>query len=163
MTISGIPLHPLVVHAAVFLAPLAALLGILFAVRPNWRWALRHPLALVAVGAAAAVQFSAITGDALSASLGRNDPSRALIEVHEMWAGRLQAAAWVLAVVAVAAWWSVPHGSPIPGHEREHPQLAGAVALSRVAVPLLFVLGTATGILTVLTGHAGAVAVWSGQ
>ena len=103
MTISGIPLHPLVVHAAVFLAPLAALLGILFAVRPNWRWALRHPLALVAVGAAAAVQFSAITGDALSASLGRNDPSRALIEVHEMWAGRLQVAAWVLAAVALTA------------------------------------------------------------
>lgn len=161
MTISGIPLHPLVVHAAVFLALAAALIAILFAVRPPWRWALRHPLAIAAVGAAAAVQISAMTGDALSASLGRNDPGRPLIEIHEMWAGRLEAVAWALAVSALVAWWSVPHGSPIAGHEREHPQVAGAVTLSRIAIPLIFVLGVATAVLTVLTGHAGAVAVWT--
>lgn len=163
MTISGIPLHPLVVHAAVFLAPMAAVLAMLFAVRPPWRWALRHPLAIAAVGAAAAVQFSAMTGEELSESLGRNDPGRSLIAVHEMWAGRLEVAAWALAVSTVVAWWSVPHGSPIPGHERDHPQVAGAVTLSRIAIPLIFVLGLATAVLTVLTGHSGAVAVWSGQ
>lgn len=163
MTISGIPLHPLVVHAAVFLAPSAAVIAILFAVRPPWRWALRHPLAIAAVGAAASVQFAAITGDALSASLGPKDPGRPLIEIHEMWAGRLEVATWALAVAALVAWWSVPHGSPIPGHEREHPQVAGAVALSRIAVPVILVLGLAVAALTVMTGHAGAVAVWSGQ
>lgn len=163
MTISGIPLHPLVVHAAVFLAPSAALIAVLFSVRPPWRWALRHPLAIAAVGAAASVQVAAITGDELSESVGRTAPSRHLIEVHEMLGGRLEAAAWALAVFAVAAWWSVPHGSPIPGHEREHPQVAGAVTVSRIAIPLIFVLGVATAVLTVLTGHAGAVAVWSGQ
>jgi hypothetical protein len=163
MTFSGIPLHPLVVHAAVFLAPTAAVLAILFAVRPPWRWALRHPLAIAAVGAAAAVQISSITGDALSESLGRNDPGRALIEIHETWAGRLDVATWALAAAALAAWWAVPHGSPIPGHEREHPQVPGAETLSRIAIPLIFVLGVATAMLTVLTGHAGAVAVWSGR
>jgi len=163
MTISGIPLHPLVVHAAVFLAPAAAVIAILFAVRPPWRWALRHPMAMAALGAAASVQFSAMTGDALSESLGRNDPGRHLIEIHEMWAGRLQAVAWALAVSTLVAWWSVPHGSPIPGHEREHPEVAGAEALSRIAIPLIFALGVATAVLTVLTGHAGAVAVWSAQ
>lgn len=163
MTISGIPLHPLVVHAAVFLAPTAALVAILFALRPSWRWVLRHPLAVASVGAAASVQLSAITGDALSAALGPRDPGRPLIEIHEMWAGRLEVAAWALAVAALVAWWSVPHGSPIPGHERAHPQSAGAVALSRIVVPVVFLLGLATAALTILTGHAGAVAVWSGQ
>lgn len=163
MTISGIPLHPLVVHAAVFLAPMAALIAILFAVRPPWRWALRHPLAIASLGAAVSVQIAAMTGDALSASLGRNDPGRPLIEIHEMWAGRLQVAAWALAVSALVAWASVPHSSPIPGHEREHPQVAGVVTLSRIAIPATFVLGLATAVLTVLTGHAGAIAVWLGQ
>lgn len=163
MTISGIPLHPLVVHAAVFLAPAAAVIAVLFAVRPPWRWALRHPLAIAAVGAAASVQISSITGDALSESLGRNDPGRPLIEIHEMWAGRLEAATWALAAAALVAWWSVPHGSPIAGHERDHPPVIGAVTLSRIAIPLIFVLGVATAVLTVLTGHAGAVAVWTGQ
>ena len=58
-----------------------------------------------------------------------------------------------------------PHSRfrPIPGHERAHPPVAGAVTLSRIAIPLIFILGVATAALTVLTGHAGAVAVWSGQ
>ena len=163
MTFSGIPLHPLVVHAAVFLAPSAAVLAILFAVRPPWRWVLRHPLAIAAVGAAAVVQISSMTGDELSESLGPKDPGRPLIQIHEMWAGRLEVAAWALAIAALAAWWSVPHGSPIPGHERDHPPVPGAATLSRIAIPLIFVLGVATAVLTVLTGHAGAVAVWSGQ
>ena len=44
MEINGVPLHPLVVHAVVVFAPLAALFGIAYAVLPNWRWALRWPL-----------------------------------------------------------------------------------------------------------------------
>jgi hypothetical protein len=40
MTFAGLPLHPLVVHAAVVLTPLAALLVVGSAVLPRWltRW-----------------------------------------------------------------------------------------------------------------------------
>ena len=55
MEIAGLPLHPLVVHAAVVLIPLTALLTIGLAVLPRWRWLLRWPTAaasLVCVGLA---------------------------------------------------------------------------------------------------------------
>ena len=45
MEIAGLPLHPLVVHAAVVLIPLTALLTIGLAVLPRWRWLLRWPTA----------------------------------------------------------------------------------------------------------------------
>ena len=45
MQIAGLPLHPLVVHAAVVLIPLTALLTIGLAVLPRWRWLLRWPTA----------------------------------------------------------------------------------------------------------------------
>ncbi|MEZ5096403.1 MAG: DUF2231 domain-containing protein [Nocardioides sp.] len=35
-TIGGLPIHPLVVHAAVVLGPLAALLLLGYAFRPGW-------------------------------------------------------------------------------------------------------------------------------
>ena len=52
--IGGLPLHPLAVHAAVVSVPLAALLGILFAVPRTRAWS-RIPFALVSIGAAGAV------------------------------------------------------------------------------------------------------------
>ena len=45
MEIAGLPLHPLVVHAAVVLIPLTALLAVAFAVLPRWRWLVRWPTA----------------------------------------------------------------------------------------------------------------------
>lgn len=51
-TIAGLPVHALVVHAVVVLAPLAALLLLAYAFVPRWRLGLRWPtLALSAVAA----------------------------------------------------------------------------------------------------------------
>ena len=158
MTIFGLPLHPLVVHAAVVLAPLAALAALAYAVVPRWRWVLRHPVAVAAVLAAGSVQLAAMTGDGLEHSIGG---SRA-IQLHEMWAGRLQAACWVLAGVALLAWWALPHSSPIPHGHRSSRQIPAAEVLERASVIALPLVAVATVVLTLLTGHAGAQAVWAG-
>jgi uncharacterized membrane protein len=90
MQINGIPLHPLIVHAAVVFVPLAALAVIAFVV-PKWRWAARWPALVTVVIAAVSVQLAAMTGDSLKHKVGGSQ----LIENHEMWAGRLQAGTWV--------------------------------------------------------------------
>lgn len=151
MTITGIPLHPLVVHAAVVLAPLAGLLAIVYAVVPAWRRPLRHLTLLLALGAAASVQVAAMTGDDLAHSLGGGNP---LVEQHEEWAGRLQASAWILAVLALKAWWVLPVSG---GRGRRGP--AFLAPLVQVLLPLA---GLAVLVLAVLTGHSGAEAVWKG-
>jgi hypothetical protein len=75
-----------------------------------------------------------------------------------MWAGRLQAAMWVLAVVAVVAWWAMPHETPISGADARAARVPALVKPLVVALP---VLAVAVIVLVVLTGDAGAHAVWA--
>ncbi len=151
MTITGIPLHPLVVHAAVVFAPVAALAAILYAALPGRRAILRHATATVAVLAALTVQVAAMTGDSLAHALGPGNP---LIHDHEVWAGRLQVASWALAGVAAVGWWAIPAAGAHGGR--------GGVLLHRAALVLLPLAGVAVLVLVVLTGHSGATAVWKG-
>ena len=130
MTINGIPLHPLVVHAAVVLVPLAALFAIAYAVLPSRRWQTRTPAAVLAVGAAVTVWLASATGDSLKEKLHENT---SLIETHEHWAGLLQASMWVLAALVLVAWWSLPHHNPLP--DKDHRQ--GVTTLAKPLVVLL--------------------------
>lgn len=157
MTIFGLPVHPLVVHAAVVLAPLSALAVLGYACVPQWRWALRYPATLGAIAAAASVQLAAMTGDALEHTVRPNH----FLALHEMWAGRLQAAAWVLAAAAALAWYVVPHTSPIPAAGRSHRTFTAAPVLAQGSVVVAALAAVATLALVVLTGHAGAQAVWA--
>ena len=159
MTIAGLPLHPLVVHAAVVLAPLAALLTLAYSLVPRWRWALRHVSALAAVIAAISVQVAAVTGDSLAES---EAPVSKLVRIHEQWAGRLEFSVWVLAASVIVAWWVVPHDSPLTGHARSERAFPLAPMLNRVALALAPTAALATLVFVAFTGHAGAEAVWAG-
>ncbi|MGC4112043.1 MAG: hypothetical protein QM747_16840 [Nocardioides sp.] len=153
ITINRVPAHPLVVHAAVVLVPLAALFAIAYAVWPTRRWQTRNPGVIVAIAAAASVQLAAMTGDQLKEHL-HEDTS--LLQTHEHYAGLLQAAMWVLAGLMVVAWWALPHDNPLPDKEHQHGVRLLAWPLS-VALPIAAV---AVLVLVVLTGDAGARAVW---
>ena len=153
MTVNGIPAHPLVVHAAVVLVPLAAVFAAAYAAWPKRRWQTRTPAAVLTVAAGLAVQLAAMTGDQLKSSLHEDT---ALIHTHAHWAGLMQAATWVLAGLTVVAWWALPHRNPLP--DQDHRDGVRVLAMPLVAlVPLTAV---AVLVLVVLTGDAGARAVW---
>ena len=64
MEINGLPLHPLVVHAAVVFGPLAALGALAYVLLPGWRDRLRWPMVVVALlgtGAIVAAYFTGIS------------------------------------------------------------------------------------------------------
>jgi hypothetical protein len=153
MTIHGVPAHPLVVHAAVVLVPLAALLASSYAVWPRRRWQTRTPATVLAVAAAASVQLATMTGDQLKSRL-HEDTS--LIHTHEHYAGLLQTAMWVLAGLVVVAWWALPHENPLP--DKDHRK--GVTVVAKPLVALLPLASAAVLVLVVLTGDAGARAVW---
>lgn len=148
MTINGLPLHPLVVHAAVVFAPMAGLVAIAYLV-PRWRQHLRWPLLVIGISAAVFVWFAAFTGGALEngtrAEMATNPALAQAIHHHEDLAGKLQASTWVLAALALAAWWF---------HHR--PGWVRATLL--VLLPLC---GVAALVLVAMTGDAGARAVWA--
>lgn len=147
MTINGLPLHPLVVHAAVVFTPLAGLAAVAYLV-PKWRDHLRWPVLVLGVVAALAVWLAASTGDPLAHQVLSGNGNPALVRAvhhHEDLAGKLQVATWILAAVSVGIWWF--HARPGRLHQ----------ALT-VLLPLA---GVAALVLCVLTGDAGAKAVWA--
>jgi uncharacterized membrane protein len=141
VNIFGLPLHPLVVHAAVVLIPLAGL-GALIVVgssraRERFGW-LTVAFAVAAAGAAVTARLS---GEALAQSLGGIAP---LIATHRQW-GEL--APWPAVALAII----LPAGLLI--RSRSKPAWVAAAVLSVLAA-------VAALILVALTGEAGARAVW---
>jgi uncharacterized membrane protein len=155
MEINGVPLHPLVVHAVVVFVPLAALAVIVMAV-PKGRWLARWPALVLTLGATAATYLAKITGKSLEDERGLTSP---LVRTHEQWADRLMLSMWVLAVVAVVAFWALPHVTRLVGGNNRRARVA---ALEKPLMVLLPVVAVVVLVLVFLTGDAGARAVWSG-
>ncbi len=145
MEINGLPLHPLVVHAAVVFTPLACLAALLYLL-PNLRDRLRWPLVVLALLSVVLIWTAFITGgdlrdDRFASATGEFAEQ---LDEHEDLASILR---WVVSgfgLVAVVAAWL---------HSRQ-----GAV---RVLLMLLLAAGAiATLVYAFLTGEAGSKAVY---
>lgn len=145
MDILGLPLHPLVVHAAVVLVPLAALgaLAVVIsgALRERYGWL----TACFAAAAAVSAVVARLSGEALASSLG-NLPA---VQAHQLWGQWVPFPAVALAVL-------LPVGLLL----RRRPGTASAAWVA-VAV-LISLVAVACLVLVALTGHSGATAVWGG-
>jgi hypothetical protein len=147
MEINGLPLHALVVHAAVVFGPLSALAGLAYAV-PTWRDRVRWPLVVAVLIATGAIWTAYLTGeDVLEANdFFRTGEIHELVEKHEERAEALRLIMSGYAVVAFLAAWL---------HTR-----TGAM---RMLLTVLVVVGAVfTAIWTILTGDAGAQIAWNG-
>nr|WP_300150336.1 DUF2231 domain-containing protein [Propionicimonas sp.] len=142
MEVFGLPVHPLVVHAAVVLVPLASLGALAVVVSARARDRYGWLVVAFAVAAAGSAVVARLSGEALAQSLGVGR----LVATHQMWGQLVPYPAVALALVLPAgllirtratwAWWT-------------------AAALTVVAA-------VAGLVLVVLTGHSGATAVWGG-
>jgi hypothetical protein len=157
MEINGVPLHPLVVHAVVVFVPLGALSAILFALVPRWRWLLRWPTLLLALGAVGFTRAAVITGTSLKNQKNFTGTLGDRIATHMAWGHRLEWSVWVFAVVAVLAVWVLPHVVPLVGREDRVSPKASLVTTATVLLP---VAAAVVLVLAVITGDAGAKAVW---
>ena len=144
----GLPLHPLVVHAAVVLVPVAALVVALAGVWPRFRrWAGWLPAAL-ALAVLVVVPVATQSGEALQERLG--DPP--FVEEHADLGEGLVPWAIALALTGVAV-------TAVEVLRRRGTELHRGVVVG-VAVAAVVVGGGAV-VQTVLVGHSGATAVWS--
>ncbi len=144
--INGLPLHAIVVHAAVVFGPLAALAGVLYAAVPPWRDRVRWPLAVLAAIAVGAIWVAYLSGEDLAEANQYGGPLQDLLETHEDRAEKLRLITSAFAVIAwVTAWW----------HTRRGP-------VGVVLAVLLGLSAVATGVWVVMTGDAGAQIAWYG-
>lgn len=149
--IAGLPLHPLVVHAAVVLVPVAALVVALAALWPLFRrWGRFLPLG-VALSALVLVPIATQSGEALEERVTQTP----LIEAHAELGEALLP--WVIALAIVAAvllWWNWNE------HTDSVPRAPRWVALVLAVTAVFAATGTTVQIMRI--GHSGATAVWSG-
>lgn len=155
MEIGGLPLHFLVVHAAVVFTPLAALAAIVFAVAPRWRWLLRWPALVTGLVALGSVVVAKLSG---TSYLEANPQLAPIVQVHEQRGTVLMWVTIGFAVVLLAATLMLGSRSPLPSGRGARDS---AVPAADLVVAGLLVLGAlAVLVLVILTGDAGARAVW---
>ncbi|HSO69594.1 MAG TPA: DUF2231 domain-containing protein [Arachnia sp.] len=143
MDLFDLPLHPLVVHAAVVLVPIAALGALALVAIPKLRARYGWLTVAVAIAAAVSALTARFTGDVLMESLGLGGVPQ--VQAHRMWGVW---APWPVLILALV----LPVLVRFDGSQR--------VVLIRVAAAVTVVAALASLVLIGLTGHAGATAVW---
>jgi len=147
MEISGLPLHVLALHAAVVFGPLAAVVTLAYVGLRSWHDRLRWVSLVATLAAVGAIWLAHYSGVAFFDSArfdGFSGEALAKIEKHEDYANDLRWIATGYGVVAIVAAWL---------HDR-----TGAARV--VLGVLLAATAIATLVWTILTGDAGARAVW---
>ncbi len=154
-TVLGIPVHALVVHAVVVLAPLTALLLLLFAVWGRFRsWS--GPLTAVVASVTVVLSFVAKeSGEALEHRLPQSDAIHEHAELGDLLP-------WVMAGAAVVAWlmWWFWRKDRDRVEEHGAPVVMSGISKVLAVVGVLAAIGLAVDVT--LVGHTGAQAVWSG-
>ena len=148
---NGLPVHALVVHAAVIFTPIAALLGFGLWL-PKWRMRLRWPLVGVVALAFATVSVAVSSGKVLRRALGSqlagtDNPAGKLVEHHKVLAERLWwvLLAYLLVALVIALFL---------------PRLDNKSAVQSLAL-VVAVLAIVVIVLVIQVGDAGAKARWN--
>jgi len=149
--IAGLPLHPLLVHAVVVLAPLTAVAVAIAGVWPAARHRLGYAPPVAALLVAGLVPVTVLAGEELADAVGATPA----IERHEALGEML--IPWTIALLVASIAVTVS--------DRMLPRLrrtAATRAVTLVVPALAVVAAIGTIVVTVLTGDAGARAVWEG-
>ena len=169
-TVNDLPLHALAIHGTVILVPLAALLGLMFAVPRLRRWS-HLPLALVALVSAGSVWASVQSGRNLEdaggvGAAGLGGPVADLVNRHEELAEQLQWMVWGYALVAVVTVVLYRRSAANADGDRADSGTGGGAGqgggLVVTGLSVLLVLGAiAVGVQTYRVGDVGSAAVWN--
>ncbi|TMM36369.1 MAG: hypothetical protein E6F99_15395 [Actinobacteria bacterium] len=149
-TITGLPLHPLVIHAVVVLVPLLVLAGIVYALVPRLRGRTGWVAVLLALAGVGSTLLAKLSGDAFRRRIVRkhmaNQEILVKIDSHRSLGTTTLYLTIALAVVVLllVLLRTLPRGA--------------SMALSVITV----VLGLVTVYYVYRTGDAGARIVWTG-
>ncbi|HET8716904.1 MAG TPA: DUF2231 domain-containing protein [Nocardioidaceae bacterium] len=155
MQIGGLPLHFLVVHAAVVFTPLAALAALVFAAVPRWRWLARWPSLALGLVSLVTVFVAKTSGEEYLEAHEQLEP---IVEDHAELGELLLWVTLAFAVVLLVASFVLSSRTPLPSGRGARD---GAVpALEKPLALLLVIAAVAVIVVVVLTGDAGARAVW---
>lgn len=151
--INGMPVHALVIHAAVVFVPLLALVAIAYALVPRWRTKVGWAAVLLALAAPVTTFVAKLSGEELRERLvanGLSGPPLATVDDHMGFGALTLYFTLGLSVVTLIMVFLTLRRSarPLPG--------AAGLGLAVIVVALAAV----SGYYVYKTGDTGAQAVW---
>lgn len=153
----GLPAHPLLVHAAVVLVPLAALGLVAVGWRETWRRVYYLPLALIAIAGAGASFLAKESGEPLAHSV-RQAGKRVGEHPEQGDTAFVFAAALAATFVVLFAWerFGAAIRARLGWEDRLRLPIADDVLLYAISIPIALI-----AVYTmVVAGHSGATLVW---
>ncbi|GAA1585692.1 hypothetical protein GCM10009789_44090 [Kribbella sancticallisti] len=153
-----LPLHVLVIHAAVVVLPAGALIAIVFALVPKWRWLLRWPTLLLGLGSVVLAYVARESGEAFVAAVPELEQ---LVRLHEDRGKLLFWFCLIFLAVAIAAFLLL--GGPSQLASGKGAKATKSKPLELVVSAAVVVVGVLVIWQTIRTGDAGAKAVWDGR
>jgi hypothetical protein len=152
-TLVGLPAHPLIVHFPLVAIPMAAILVVLFALKPSWRSMLSYLIFAMGAAIAVSVVLAAGSGEALEERVDET----ALLETHAELGDQLQIIGVIFGVSLIAlGFYHILTSRHLVrfSAERSRQALIGFTAIALVT-------GSVAVVWDVRTGHSGAESVWS--
>lgn len=143
--IAGLPLHPLVVHAAVVLLPLAAFGVIAIAVFPKLRRHYALPVILLSGAALVTMPLASKTGEDLTRYVDHTQAMKDHVAMGE--SGTV--VAFAVLIAACLLWWM----------DRSARRSRGTLATAIVVLSVLASLVATAQIVRI--GHSGASSAWA--
>lgn len=150
--LDGLPLHPLLVHAAVVLIPITALAVVLWVALPRFRTWLDWGLPVMGVLSGVTAWFTVKFGRELAEGITESP----ILETHFLWGARVQWLGPLLGLAAVVLWL-------VTGPRTRSRKGRGVLEASwlRIGVMLVaVVLAGVTVLAVILAGDSGATSVW---
>ena len=147
-TFNGLPVHALLVHFIVVLAPLTAVLAILCAVWPAARQRLVWLVLALAVLITGLSPLTTDSGEWLEHNIEKSE----LVEKHAEMGDTMLYFALALLVAAILL---------VVVHLRAHREKPLSAALSGAIAVFVVLAGVATSVQVFRIGHSGAESVWS--
>jgi hypothetical protein len=148
-TLFGLPAHPLVVHAAVVLLPIAAIALVVVAAIPRAR-RLYGPIVLgVAIAATIAVGLAQQSGESLQGDVDKTE----LVEEHTEQGETVLP--WAIGVTVVSA---LVAAEP---YTRKRLESLSPRVVTAVLVGASLIVGVGATWTVIEVGHSGATSVWN--
>jgi hypothetical protein len=149
-TVFGLPVHPLVVHVAVVLVPLAAIALIALCWNAEWRRQYALPIAVLALAGGAAAILAASSGETIESSVRQAAGTRVSFGDHPEQGDSARLFAVLFAAGATGLW--------VLETWREQLKLqAWTTTAAYVGSSVIGVIAIAT---MIVAGHSGATLVW---
>lgn len=164
-TINGLPLHPLVVHAAVVLVPLALVGTVLTVIRPTWRRSLGWWVVLLTGAALGATVAAKESGEHLAEKIGEPVRHASLGDGLPVFVAAMFVTVTVFVAAGAIADWNRAKNADRPGDATgvgglEDPK-PGTPTVVKVLGGIAILVGLLTVAQTFRVGESGAQAVWA--